>query len=127
MPLFIELFMMGTDFPKPKSPLPPPSPALVISFFVLQPTLGYFPLLNPSSLVKLPRCVLALFFFFLCVKSYNLASLLCPRLCHPLRSLVHSASLLADSIKGLFQQAAALRADVCTLVPMTIICVHQGF
>lgn len=64
MPLFIELFMMGTDFPKPKSPLPPPSPALVISFLVLQPTLGYFPLSKPPSLVKLPRCVLALSFFF---------------------------------------------------------------
>lgn len=91
--------MMGTDFPKPKSPLPPPSPALVISFLVLQPTLGYFPLSKPPSLVKLPRCVLALSFFW--VKSYNLSSLLCPSPCHPLRLLVHCASLLTHFVKGL--------------------------
>lgn len=35
------------------------------------------------------------------MKSYNLSSLLCPSPCHPLRSLVHPASLLADSVKGL--------------------------
>lgn len=91
--------MMGTDFPKPKSPLPPPSPALVISFLVLPPTLHYFPLSNPLSLVKLPRCVSALSFFL--VKSYNFSSLLCPSPCHPFRALVQLASLLADSVKCL--------------------------
>lgn len=71
MPLFIVLWMMGTDFPKPKSPLPPPSPALVISFLVLQPTLDYFPLSNPPSLAQLPRCVLTLSFFGEILQSFK--------------------------------------------------------